>query len=123
MNKKEIRKSIKFFQEHIQSPFTIDQIPPEGDSFNVSLGEWGIFRVDYLNGTIYYPDAIRYINGEPRTFCFEWSKIKPTSTFNSLNSKTFTTNEDILEILDKLYTEVKKAKQIELEHQVRRDFK
>lgn len=123
MNKREIKKSIKFFQEHIQSPFSIDPISTDSNSFVVNLEDWGIFRVDYLNDTIYYPDAIRYINGEPRTFCFEWSKIKPTTTFNSLNQKTFTTNEDILEILDGLYIEVKKAKQIELEHKVRRDFK
>ena len=120
MNQKKIEESIKFFCEYIQPPFTIDH---NDSCFNVSLEEWGIFRVDYWKETIYYPDVIRYINGEPRTFCFEWSKIKPTSTFDALNRKTFTTNDEILVLLNNLYVEAKKAKEIELEHQVRRDFK
>lgn len=120
MNQKKIEESIKFFGEHIQSPFKMDC---NEHCFNVSLEEWGIFRVDYWEETIYYPDVIRYINGEPRTFCFEWSKIKPTTTFNSLHRKKFKTNDEILVLLDDLYKEAKKAKEIELEHQVRRDFK
>jgi hypothetical protein len=120
MTKEEISKSIKFFREKIQSPFSVNY---NEHCFNVDLEGWGIFRVDYLEKTIYYPDVIRYINGEPRTFCFEWSKIKPTSTFNSLNKKSFTTDNEILVLLDNLYEEAKKAKKIELEHQVRRDFK
>ena len=120
MNQKKIEESIKFFCEYIQSPFTIDH---NKSCFNVNLEDWGVFRVDYLENIIYYPDVIRYINGEPRTFCLKWSKIKPTYSFNSLNKKTFTTNDEILVLLDNLYVEVKKAKEIELEHQVRRDFK
>ena len=120
MTKEEIKKSIDFVRENIQAPFSVNE---NTHGFNVDLEEWGIFRVDYLEKTIYYPDVIRYINGEPRTFCFEWSKIKPTSTFNALNKKTFTTDNEILVLLDDLYEKAKKAKEIELEHQVRRDFK
>lgn len=119
MNQKKIEESIKFFEEYIQSPFKLSY---NSHSFNVDLEDWGIFRVDYLEKTIYYPDVIRYINGEPRTFCFEWSKIKPTSTFDVLNKKSFTTNDEILEQLNNLYEEAKKAKEIELEHKIRRDF-
>ena len=42
---------------------------------------------------------------------------------NGVNKKTFTTDDEILVLLDNLYEEAKKAKEIELEHQVRRDFK
>ena len=120
MTKKEIEESIKFFIEYIQSPFTVIS---NNHCFNINLEGWGIFRVDYINETIYYPDVIRYINGEPRTFCFEWSKIKPTNTFDSLHKKHFKTKEEVLEMIDELYEEAKKAKEIELAHQVRRDFK
>lgn len=120
MTNEEIKKSIKFFRENIQSPFSVNY---NSHCFNVDLEGWGVFRVDYLEQMIYYPDVIRYINGEPRTFCFEWSKIKPTSTFNALNKKSFTTDSEILVLLDNLYEEAKKAKEIELAHQVRRDFK
>lgn len=120
MNEKEIEKSIKFFSEYIQSPFTVIS---NNHCFNINLEGWGIFRVDYLDNTMYYPDIIRYINGEPRTFCYEWSKIKPTNSFDCLHKKHFETKEDILEIINELYIEAKKAKQIELEHQVKRDFK
>jgi len=120
MTKEEISKSIKFFKEKIQSPFSITY---NSHSFNVDLEGWGIFRVDYLEKTIYYPDVIRYINGEPRTFCFEWSKIKPTNSFDLLNKKYFETDEEIIEMINELYKEAKNAKQIELEHQMMRDFK
>lgn len=120
MNQKKIEESIKFFKDHIQSPFTMDC---NEHCFNINLEEWGVLRVDYWKETIYYPDVIRYINGEPRTFCFRWSKIKPTSSFDVLNTKTFTTDDEILVLLDDLYEKAKKAKEIELEHQVRRDFK
>ena len=120
MNKEEIEESIKFFREHIQAPFTVNS---NNHCFNINLEGWGIFRVDYLNETMYYPDSIRYINGEPRTFCYEYSKIKPTNSFDCLHKKHFETKEDILKLLDELYIEAKKAKQIELEHQVMKDFK
>lgn len=120
MNYEKIKESIKFFRKYIQAPFTVNYT---STCFNVNLEEWGIFRVDYAIETIYYPDAIRYINGEPRTFCYNWSKIKPTNSFDLLNKKHFETEEEIIEMINELYKEAKKAKQIQLEHQMLRDFK